>query len=199
MSEQNISVQDTIAELVSRRGFLKGAASVVAAQSTMAIAKGMGHSLDQSRTFAYVGSYTGNDGNGQGIYLYDVNSQSGALTFIKLAAATTSPSALILSPTGKYLYAVNEVSNFQGSNGSVNAYAVNRSTGDLTLLNVVSSQGGGPVFLSVDATGKYLFVANYGGGSITVLSIKSDGSLGAATDSHHDTGNVGPTTATNAP
>ena len=199
MSDQNSSVQDTIAELVSRRGFLKGAASVVAAQSTMAVAKGMGYGRDQAKTFAYVGTYTGDDGNGQGIYLYDVDSQSGALTLIKLASATNSPSALILSSTGKYLYAVNEVSDFQGSNGSVSAYAVNRSTGDLTLLNVVSSKGGGPVFLSVDATGKYLFVSNYGGGSLAVLPVKSDGSLGTAVDFHLDTGNVGPTTPTNAP
>ncbi len=56
-----------------------------------------------------------------------------------------------------------------------------------------------PVFLSIDGTGKYLFVANYGGGSIAVLPIHTDGSLGTAVDSHVDIGNVGPTKATNAP
>jgi 6-phosphogluconolactonase (cycloisomerase 2 family) len=76
---------------------------------------------------------------------------------------------------------------------------VNQQTGDLTLLNTVSSVGGGPVYLSLDATGKFLFVANYGGGSIAVLPVRSDGSLGAAVSSHVDTGNLGPTVATTAP
>jgi 6-phosphogluconolactonase (cycloisomerase 2 family) len=81
----------------------------------------------------------------------------------------------------------------------VSAFAVNRTTGDLTFLNTVSSQGSGPAFLSLDATGKYIFVANYDGGSLAVVPINADGSVGAAVDVHLDTGNVGPTTATSAP
>jgi 6-phosphogluconolactonase len=146
---------------------------------------------------AYVGSYTP---NGQGIYLFSLDLWSGALTQIKVASTVPSPSWIAIHPNGKYLYAVNEISNFNGTtSGSVSAFSINRTTGDLTFLNVVSSQGAGPVHLSVDPLGQFVFVANYGGGSIAVLPILSNGSLGNATDVHVDVGSVGPTHATNAP
>jgi 6-phosphogluconolactonase len=188
---------------ITRRGFLAGAtAAATVAHASIAGATGLAGHSSSSRRFAYLGTYTGavgNGGNGQGIYLYEANPWSGELRLIKLAAATPSPSYLAASPSGDFLYAVNEVSNFNGTNGSVSAFAVNRQTGDLTFLNTVSSLGSGPAFLSLDATGKFVFVANYGAGSLAVIAVNRDGSLGAAVDSHLDTGSVGPTTATNAP
>jgi 6-phosphogluconolactonase len=179
--------------LVSRRTFLQ--AAVATAITTKAGAVGFA----PQRRFAYVGTYTGSSGNGQGIYLYEMNPSTGELTLVKLAAAITDPSFILISPSGKYLYANSEVSNFQGTNGSVNAFSVDPQTGDLTLINTVSSAGGGPVYLSFDATGKFIFVANYGGGSISVLPVQQDGALGNVIDTHTDTGNLGPTTATDAP
>ncbi|HLJ15762.1 MAG TPA: lactonase family protein [Bryobacteraceae bacterium] len=152
---------------------------------------------------AYVGSYNGaigSGGNGQGIYLFRMDLSTGVLTLIKVASTVPSPSWMQIDPSGKYLYTVNEISNFNGTtSGSVSAFSINRSTGDLTFLNVVSSQGAGPAFLSVDPLGKFVFVANYGGGSVAVLPIESNGSLGNATDVKVDTGSVGPTRATDAP
>ena len=146
---------------------------------------------------AYVGSYTP---NGQGIYLFSLNLATGALTQIKVAAAIPSPSWIAIHPNGKYLYAVNEISNFNGTtSGSVTAFSINRTNGDLTLLNVVSSQGGGPAHLSVDPLGAFVYVANYGGGSFAVLPILANGSLGDAIFVQKDLGSVGPTKATNAP
>lgn len=123
------------------------------------------------------------------------------MTQIKVAAAVPSPSWLALHPNGNFLYAVNEISNFTTSppSGSVTAFTINRGTGDLTMLNVVSSQGAGPAHLSVDPLGKFVFVANYGGGSFAVLPIHTDGSLGDATFVQVDEDAVGPVHATNAP
>lgn len=178
---------------VSRRTFLQSAAATVIA--TRAAAAGI---APQYR-FAYVGTYTGSSGNGQGIYLYQMNPFTGELTLVSLAGAIADPSFVLISPSGKYLYANNEVSTFQGTNGSINAFSVNPQTGGLTLINTVSSAGGGPVYMSFDATGKFIFVANYGGGSISVLPVLQGGALGNAVYVHTDTGDVGPTTATNAP
>jgi 6-phosphogluconolactonase (cycloisomerase 2 family) len=185
---------------ISRRGLLKGAAALAAA-STMtrvAPARAWGGTM-----LAYVGTYTGavgSGGNGQGIYLFSVDPSTGILTQIKVAATVPSPSWLAIHPRGNFLYAVNEISNFNGgTTGSVSAFAIDTTTGDLTFLNVVSSQGSGPAHLSVDPLGQFVFVANYGGGSIAVLPILSNGSLGNATDVHVDVGSVGPTHATNAP
>jgi 6-phosphogluconolactonase len=182
---------------ISRRSFVQGAAAAATIVANTTVAKALNFS--SSSRFAYLGTYTAGSGNGQGIYLYEANRYSGELQLVKLAAAVPNPSFLCAAPSGKFLYSTDEVSNFQGTNGSVTAFSVDTSTGDLTLLNTVSSVGGGPVFLSLDASGKYLFVANYGAGSIAVLPVHSDGSLGTAVNSHVDIGNVGPSKATNAP
>ncbi len=152
--------------------------------------------------FAYVGTDTSaidGKGNGKGIYLFEMDPGSGQLSFVKLAAEAKSPSWLCLDPSQRYLYASNEISDYEGKSGSVTAYAVDASSGDLRLLNTVSSHGAGPAHLSLDASGKYVFVANYGGGSIAVFPVSSDGSLGEASFTHRDEGDVGAQKATNAP
>src|SRR5262249_54444762 len=65
--------------------------------------------------------------------------------------------------------------------------------------NAVSSGGPGPAHVSVHPSGKFALVANYGNGSIAVLPILANGSLGNATFTSQDIGNVGPIHATNAP
>jgi 6-phosphogluconolactonase len=155
-----------------------------------------------TRQFAYVGTYTeplDGPGNGEGIYLFEMNPATGDLSFIKLAAKTASPSWLTFHPSGQYLYATNEVSDFDGNSGSVSAFAINHANGDLRLVNVVSSQGAGPAHLSVDASGKYAFVANYLGGNIAVLRILPTGSLGSATCIQQNKGSLGSMHATGGP
>jgi len=154
------------------------------------------------RILAYVGTDTKPvDGaaNGKGIYLFEMNSNTGQLSLLKLAAETTSPSWLTLHPSGRYLYAINEVSDFDGKNGSVSAFAIDHSNGDLRFLNTVSSLGAGPAYVSLDATGRYAFVANYFGGNIAVFPILPNGLLGQSVDFHQDTGSLGSIHATNAP
>jgi 6-phosphogluconolactonase len=154
------------------------------------------------KTLAYVGTYSSpvdGGGNGKGIYLFEMNPASGELTLVDLAAAAPNASWLSLDPSGRFLYAANEVANFAGNTGSVSAYAVDRQNGSLKLLNVVSSEGAGPAHLSVDYSGKYVFVANYAGGNVAVLPIFPTGALGAATYVHQDTGSLGPTIPSTAP
>ncbi len=86
-----------------------------------------------------------------------------------------SPSFLAVNPAATNLYAVSEVTP-----GLVAAYAIDRSTGALTFLNSVSSQGNGPAHLSVDASGKWVLVANYTDGKVAVLPVQAGGKLGDA-------------------
>lgn len=138
---------------------------------------------------AYLGGYTPDapgaksQNRGEGIYLIDVDNATGAPSNLKLVTKTLSPSWLTMSKDGKFLYAVNEVDSFgPAKSGSVTAYAVNAQTGALKQLNVVSSQGAIPCYVSVHPSGKFLLVANYTGGTFSVIPIKADGSLGEATD-----------------
>jgi len=94
---------------------------------------------------AYVGTYSspqgpeGSKGNGKGIYLFHMDPSTGALTNPELFEDPLNPSWLELDPSGKYLYAANEISNFEGSHsGAVTAYRVDRASGRLTRVNTVS-------------------------------------------------------------
>lgn len=183
----------------SRRSFLKGvAAFAVAAPALAGLAP---HA--RSPLLAYVGTYSASGpptGHGRGIYLFEMNPATGALTERAVFPNTTNPSWLDLDPSRTHLYCVNEIMNFQGtSSGSASAYAIDHANGHLTLLNTVSSEGAGPAYLSVHPSGKYVLVANYGGGTVAVLPIRANGELGPATDVHHDRGPAGPQHATSAP
>lgn len=185
----------------SRRTFLKSTAALALAPSALSIAQSPITSKN-GKSLAYAGTYTSAvDGgaNGEGIYLFEMDPHTGELSGGKLVARTPNPSWIVIHPSKKYLYAINEVTNYQGGSGSVSAFAIDPATGDLTLLNTVSSEGAGPAHMSLDAQGKYAFVANYAGGSIAVLPILAAGLLGAAVDVHHDTGSLGSRHATDAP
>jgi hypothetical protein len=101
----------------------------------------------------YIGTYTG--AQSQGIYVARFNLETGALSAPELAAETANPTFLALHPTGKYLYAVSEVSNHRGEKaGGVSAFSIDPKTSKLTLINQVSSHGTGPCHVSVDRTGR---------------------------------------------
>jgi 6-phosphogluconolactonase len=133
----------------------------------------------------YVGTYT--NAKSKGVYLIDLDSETGKLSNLRVAAEVTSPSFLAIHPTKKYLYAVSEVSEGKKRTGAVTAFSINED-GSLKKLNHQSSEGAGPCHLVVDASGKSVLVANYGGGSIASLPIAEDGSVGAAASAIQHTG-----------
>lgn len=129
----------------------------------------------------YVGTYTRPPS--KGIYAYRFNAATGVLTSLGLAAEASNPSFLAVHPNERFLYAVGE-----DSKGSVSSFAIDRATGRLKLLNTVSANGNGPCHLTCDRTGRWLFVANYGSGSIVALPVHSDGTLGDASSFIEHTG-----------
>lgn len=133
----------------------------------------------EDKMWTYIGTYTGQ--GSKGIYLAEFDPGSGELKLVGLAAEVDNPTFLALHPSGKYLYAVGEISNFHGKKaGAVSAFAIEPKTGKLTLLNQQSSEGAGPCHVTVDKTGKCVLVANYGGGSVASLPVGADGKLGEA-------------------
>ena len=105
---------------ISRRALIKSAAILAAAGSLPSRANASDDN-PSGTFFAYVGTYTP---NGQGIHLFSFDASTGALTQIKVAAAVQNPSWLALNPNGLFLYAVNEIANFGGSNaGSVSSFS----------------------------------------------------------------------------
>lgn len=128
----------------------------------------------------YIGTYTGE--TSKGIYAFRFDDSSGALTPLGLVAETPSPSFLTSSTNGRFVFAVNELQTFGGAaSGSVTSFAVDPATARLTEISVQPSKGGGPCHLALDRTGRYLAVANYGGGNFALLPVGADGRLQPAT------------------
>lgn len=136
----------------------------------------------------YVGTYT--SGQSEGIYTYVMNVDTGELKRTGSTKAV-NPSFLALhagSGMRRYLYAVNEVNDFAGkSSGAVSAFSIDSTTGSLNFLNQQASMGADPCHVIVDRTGRFAIVANYSGGSVSVLPIQRNGNLGPASDvvQHH--------------
>ena len=109
-----------------------------------------------------------------------------------VTSGVVNPSYLALERRGRYLYAVNEVTEFQGQqSGAVSAFAVDQRTGALRLLNQQPSLGGAPCYVTVADNGRFVLVANYVGGNVAVLPVRGDGRLGAAVDVQQDQGASG--------
>ncbi|MCG7783109.1 lactonase family protein [Lelliottia amnigena] len=132
--------------------------------------------------YAWVGTY---NPNGEGLYRFTVDPQTGALDHKTRVSTLANAAQLTVSSDGKTLYLASEVDQ-----GVVQALRIG-DNGELSALNQVASGGAGPVYLSLTPNGRHLLVANYVSGSIAVLPVKSDGSLGEATDTHQDRGEPG--------
>lgn len=146
--------------------------------ATLALTLGAFPAAAQSNgdQIAFIGTYT-NGGASKGIYAFWMDSKSGKMTPIGLVGEETNPSFLAIHPSRKYLYAVSETASFQGQKtGAVSAFSID-AAGKLTFLNRVSAKGDGTCYVAVDKTGKNVLIANYGGGSVAVLPIESDGKL----------------------
>jgi 6-phosphogluconolactonase len=116
-----------------------------------------------------------------GIYSYRFDSKTGQLTALGKVAECEHCEWLATDPQHRYLYVLGDGPRSHGAhqaNGFLSSYSIDRESGKLTFLNQVDSGGSIPAHLVVEPTGKTLFVANYGTGSLISFAIKSDGSVG---------------------
>ena len=145
--------------------------------------------LSAASQLVYIGT------GSRGIYALRLDSADGTLSAPMLAADDRDPGFLALDPSKRRLYAVDEIPpalSAKANAGGVSAFAVDRVSGSLTLLNQRPSGDGPPPHLVVDATGKMLIAADYGAGTICAWPIESDGSLGERSALIEHRGRPGP-------
>ncbi|GIM30226.1 hypothetical protein CPJCM30710_28920 [Clostridium polyendosporum] len=123
---------------------------------------------------AYVGTYT--NGKSEGIYSFSLDTTSGNIDEVKLAAKLENPTYLSINKNNQYLYSVIKV----GEAGGVAAFSINNLTKSLELLNYQVSDGKPPCHVSLDSKNNYVFSANYHKGNVEVFLINKDGSINAA-------------------
>jgi 6-phosphogluconolactonase len=177
----------TLSKDLARREFFRIAGVGVAGFGLKNTSFARGLLRRSGELLVYVGTYTA--GKSEGIYLYRMSLASGELKRVANTRGVVNPSFLTLAPSRRYLYAVNEVDEFAGKkSGAVSSFLVDQRTGELRFLNQQPSLGGAPCYVTVDATGRFVLVANYGGGNVVVFPAHGNGSLGQATDMKQDRG-----------
>lgn len=137
----------------------------------------------QQPYYLLTGTYT--SGKSEGIYVYRFNSSDGTTTPVN-QVKISNPSFLAVSPDERYVYAVEEDANPQGTGGNVSAFTFNKETGALTLINRQPSMGNHPCYVSVDKTGKWVAVGNYSSGNLSVFPVEPNGGLGLPVSTKHD-------------
>ncbi len=138
-------------------------------------------------TTAYVGTYD-EDGNSTDLYSFRVDHADGTFEHLDTASVGQDPFYQTIHPTKNVLYSV----NFSNS-GIIRAFSISEETGSLTELNQESTGDAGPCYISVASTGDSLVVANYKGGSVSMLPIANDGRLDPMVDHvKHDGSSVDP-------
>lgn len=159
---------------------------VVSRQSARRYSEIVVSDLLASRAYLYVGCYTNESPVGIGVY--DASDPRGLLAQQSEVDDIEHASFLAMHPNGRVLYAVSETVSPDG--GAVVAYRVDPADGSLTRIDRVSSRGSAPCYVSLDADGRHLYVANYVSGSITVLMLELDGRFGdvVATSQHSGSG-----------
>lgn len=184
MTQQTESPAGHVAS--TSRATLVGVLLALAANWTPALAH-MAPSARDAGTYAlYIGTYTQGwacaeqrDCTSAGIYRAEFDAATGALSAPVLVAKTVNPSYVAVLPSGRFAYAVNEVADYMGqATGAISAYRI-EAGGQLAEIGMLSSFGADPCYVSVDAAGRNVFVANYGG-SIASYRIATDGTLTVA-------------------
>jgi 6-phosphogluconolactonase len=123
--------------------------------------------------YLLIGTYTGT--GSKGIYVYTFNAQTGKAKWLGNTDSVTNPSYITLSHNGNFVYAVNETN---GANpGKVSAFSFNKNNGQLKFLNTELSGGDDPCYVAQSNNDKWIVVANYSGGSVTVFPVNNNGSL----------------------
>lgn len=126
--------------------------------------------------FLFVGTYA--TAKSEGIYVYKLNEESGTATFLN-KVKTDNPSYLTISNNQQFVYAVKEGGADNAS--GVSAFSFNRQSGAFTFINKQPTKSNGPCYITIDSKQKWVFTANYKGGSLSAFPVKPDGSLDTVT------------------
>jgi 6-phosphogluconolactonase len=163
---------------LTRRALVAGAAGLT----------GLGRAQSSSPAIALVGCYTTAErhARGDGIHVYRVHPETGEWTHLQRLAELVNPSFLVLSRDQKFLYSAH------GDETYVTSFQVDRAAGQIQVLNRVESGGRNGVHLAIAPAGRFLVVANYATGSVSVLPVRADGSVGEVAEVVALSGQPGP-------
>lgn len=126
--------------------------------------------------FLFVGTFT--TGKSEGIYVYNFNTKTGKFEYKSVGKGIKDPSYLAISADKKFVYSAGENTPKEAT---IHTLIFDEKTANLTLLNTQITNGERSCHVSIDKTGKWVFVANFRTGNFSVFPVENDGKLGKAT------------------
>lgn len=135
--------------------------------------------------YLFAGTYTGT--GSKGIYVYEFDTGNGETKLLGSTDSASNPSYLTVSKNDNFIYAVNE--NGGEKPGRVSAFSFNKNSFTLTHINSQLTGGDHPCYISIDDAGKWIVVANYTGGSVSIFPVQNDGSIGKRSQRIQHSGN----------
>lgn len=133
--------------------------------------------LEGKKELFYIGTFSEN--GSQGIYVFAYDRKNKRYDLLQTIISKESPSFIAVSPNGNFLYSANRGSH-EGKEewGSVTSFAIDPSTGKLSIVQNQFSYGDSPCHISVHPTGKFIFLSHYGSGNFVVLPVDEEGKFG---------------------
>jgi 6-phosphogluconolactonase len=154
-----------------------------------------------NRTFVVVGSLTRDapyfqGARGKGITVFAFDGHTGQLTRLAEKGGVDNPTYLSVHEGNRCVYANSEV--FGWNEGTVSAYRLDPTTGNLSYLNKQPALGSILAHNSLDRSGRFVLVANYSvyaepadslpDQAVVVMPIRQDGALAPPISSHSHSG-----------
>lgn len=128
------------------------------------------------------GRYT--ETGGKGLFVFDLNKETGTFKLLSEADAGPSPSYFCISKKRNLIYAADEVMTFKGAaGGGVTTMKYNPEKGSLEKVKELIVPAGGPCYISLSPMEDFLLLANYSSSSIAVVKLDANGIPKQVTDS----------------
>lgn len=117
--------------------------------------------------------YFGTANRGKGIHVFEIDQGTGRLAE-RGVTEIKGRGWIELDPTERFLYAATDPDR-------IDAFAVDRETGELTAINSCRTGTASVSHLSVDPTSRFVLGASYAGGAVCVVGLNRDGSVDGPT------------------
>ena len=128
----------------------------------------------------------------QGIYAARLNSKTGQLTLIGVAAELQRATWFVVHPSLPVIYSVADSGGGMEADSNIVSFKIDAASGSLRMLNKVDAGGRDATAMDLDGASNTLLVGNHGSGSLTALPLLPDGSVGPVMSVQQDYG-TGPT------
>lgn len=143
--------------------------------------------MTTSKLLVFTGSYS--EAENPGIHVYALDENTYEFSLLSAQKGVKNPTFLHVDTNMNRVVAIGEMVTAEGTKaGEVLAYRIQPESGELEFINRGQSAYATTCHVQKDPQGKYLVISSYHGGTVSLVSLKEDGSIGELLDSKQHTG-----------